>query len=148
MPRVLRTELADGFFHVNARAVAETPLYRDSEDCRIFLQLLTQVIRRFDWRCYALCLMTTHYHLVLESTCAALSLGLQRLNGLYAICFNRRYERKGHLFGGRFWTSLIESEEHLHQACEYVLQNPVRAGLCDRPADWPWSACRSGFGAG
>ena len=146
MARALRTDLPDGLFHVTARAVAGTPLYRDGEDCRTFLQLLAQVIPRFGWHCYALCLMTTHYHLVLESTRRALSLGVQRLNGLYAISFNRRYERKGHLFGGRFWSSVIETEQHLRQACDYVLENPVRGGLCDEPGDWRWSACRDAHG--
>jgi len=61
--------------------------------------------------------------------------------------FNARYERAGHVFGARFSSWLIESEEHLAAAIRYVLENPVRAGLCDRPEDWPWSGTRTALEA-
>jgi putative transposase len=75
--------------------------------------------------------MNTHYHLVIETTRIALSSGMKRLNGLYAQGFNDRHGRTGHLFGDRFWASLVESEEYLEAACLYVASNPVRAELCD-----------------
>jgi putative transposase len=64
------------------------------------------------------------------------------LNGVYAQRFNRHYDRKGHLFGDRFWSGVIESDEQLTKTCEYVLENPVRARLCQTPDDWLWSGCR------
>ena len=145
MARMLRSSLPDGYFHVYARAVADTALFRDDEDRRWFLALLARTSRRHGWDLHALCLMTTHYHAVLEAACAHLSAGMQWLNGVYAQTFNRRYDRRGHLFGARFGSRVVESEDYLAQACEYVLLNPVRAGMCDRAADWPWNATRSGF---
>jgi hypothetical protein len=65
------------------------------------------------------------------------------LNGVYAQSFNRRYGRRGHLFGDRFWSGLIEDDEELHDTCLYVLANPVRAGLCATAAQWPWSGSRT-----
>jgi putative transposase len=148
MPRPLRTDFPDGYFHVFARGVAETPVFVDDEDRRTFLALLASATNRHRWQFHTLCLMTTHYHFVLESARAALSAGMQWLNGVYAQRFNKRYDRHGHLFGGRFGSRVIEDEEYLRSACDYVLLNPVRAGLCERASDWPWSATRYGFPEG
>jgi putative transposase len=73
-----------------------------------------------------------------------LSRGLQRLNGLYAQQFNIRHGRTGHLFGGRFHAWLLDDEDYFEETCRYVVSNPVRAGLCRQPSDWPWSATRLG----
>jgi len=143
--RILRSSLPDGYFHVYARGVADTAIFRDDEDRRSFLALLVRTSRRHGWELHALCLMTTHYHAVLEAARAHLSAGMQWLNGVYAQTFNKRYDRRGHLFGARFGVRCIESEEYLARACDYVLLNPVHAGLCERAADWPWSATRSAF---
>jgi putative transposase len=146
MGRVLRTSLPDGYFHVSARGVARRgQIFRDDDDRSEFLQLLDESAARYDWTCHARCLMGTHYHLVLETTREALSTGLHRLNWLYAMRFNAKYLLFGHLFSGRFSARVIESEEYLHDACAYVLLNPVRAGLCDRVEQWPWSYYRHGL---
>jgi putative transposase len=144
VPRILRTTLPDGYFHVTARGVEQRAIYLDREDCRAFLALFGGTARRFGWDLYAFCLMPNHYHLVVEATRDALSHGSQWLNGVYAQAFNRRHARWGHLFGGRFASWVIEREEHLYAACRYVLENPVRAGLCQRADDWPWSGSRWG----
>ena len=144
MPRVLRTTLPDGYFHVTARGVEQRAIYLDPEDCLSFLGLFATTARRHFWVLYAFCLMGNHYHVVLEATCGALSDGVQQLNGTYAQLFNRRYGRWGHLFGARFGSRVIETEAYLYEACRYVLENPVRAGLCERAEDWPWSGSRWG----
>jgi putative transposase len=145
MPRPLRTNFPDGCFHVFARGVAETPVFVDDDDRRTFLALLASAANRHCWQFHTLCLMTAHYHFVLESARAPLSAGMQWLNAVYAQRFNKRYDRHGHLFGGRFGSRVIEDEDYLRSACDYVLLNPVRAGLCERASDWPWSATRYGF---
>ena len=66
---------------------------------------------------------------------------MRRLNGGYAQTFNERHDRRGHLFGGRYSVYVIDREEHLAASCLYVLENPVRAGLSEKPGDWPWSGC-------
>jgi putative transposase len=78
--RILRTQLPDGFFHVHTLGVADTAVYRDDEDRRSWLQIFRSAVRRYRWEIHALCLMTTHYHLVLESKCEQLSNGMQWLN--------------------------------------------------------------------
>ena len=124
---------------MTTRGVAREAIVRDDEDRRVFLHLFQSVVDDFTWRPLAFCLMTNHYHVVVDATQLLLSAGMHRLNGRYAEHFNAKYARSGHLFGDRFAAWLIESEEHLYAACAYVLENPVRAGLTERVADWSWS---------
>ena len=145
MARIPRYLFPDGFFHATARGVAKMPIYRDDDDRLVFLGLLAIAAERFDWTSYALCLMTNHYHLVVDATRENLSDGFQLRNGLYAQGFNGKYKRWGHVFGERFWCRPLDEEE-LESTCIYVMANPVRAGLCERISDWPWSACRYDLG--
>jgi REP element-mobilizing transposase RayT len=143
--RIPRYLFPDGLFHVTARGAGRIPIYRDDDDRLAFLGLLLLAIQRFDWTCHAFCLMTNHYHLVLDATRENLSDGFQLLNGDYAQGFNAKHGRWGHLFGERFWCRSLE-EDDLEYTCLYVMANPVRAGLCERISDWPWSACRFDLG--
>jgi putative transposase len=139
MGRVNRSTLPDGFYHVVSRGVNGVAIYRDDLDRSSFIARLHGAREANGWVCHAFCLLTTHYHLVVETTRRELSRGLQQLNGRHAVAFNRRHGRYGHLFAERYSVRLIESEEYLYDACEYVLLNPVKAGLCERREDWPWS---------
>ena len=147
MGRVRRTSLPEGYFHVISRGVYGTDVFRDSADRRRFLRLLEACEDRHGWTCHAFCLMTTHYHLVVETARVDLSRGVHRLNGRYAVAFNRRHGRFGHLFAERFTARVIESDAYLFDACSYVVLNPVHAGLCVRPEDWRWSYSRYGLAA-
>jgi putative transposase len=143
--RILRSSLPDGFFHVSARGVDRgSPVFTDDDDRCIFLGLVWRTAKHYRWRCHALCILSTHYHLVVEATRDELSSGMQRLNSSYALSFNRRHGRFGHLFAERFSARVIEDETYLYDACAYVVLNPVKAGLCDRIEDWPWSYSRYG----
>jgi REP element-mobilizing transposase RayT len=144
VPRPLRIQLAGAIYHVAARGVDHLAIYRDPYDRVLFERLLTTAIKRFDWRLHAYCQMTTHYHLVVETTEPNLARGMQWLNGVYGQSFNQRHGRSGHLFQGRYAAELIESEEHYAEACRYVLQNPVAAGMVKRAEDWLWSGVAPG----
>jgi putative transposase len=109
--------------------------------------LLGRVLERYGWLLYAYCLMGNHNHLVIETPRPNLSLVMRQLNGLYALRFNLRHRRVGHLFQGRFRSILVESESYLLAVCRYVVLNPVRAGLCNDPADWPWSSYNATVGS-
>lgn len=142
MPRPLRSLYPPGYYHVFARGVNRCEIFRSRADRIEFLRLLAAAVPRFRWSCWAFCLMSNHYHLVLEARQPRLSAGMQWLNGVYAARFNLAHGRVGHLFGGRFGAIAIESEDQLAVTCDYVLQNPVRAGICATAADWPWSRLR------
>ena len=144
MPRRARSELPRGIYHVTSRGIEHHPIFVDDTDRRTFLTLFGSAVARYDWTCHAYCLMTTHYHLIVETEQQDLSRGMGRLNGGYAQVFNERHDRRGHLFGGRHSVYVIDREDHLEASCLYVLENPVRAALCKSPRDWPWSGCPSG----
>ena len=140
MARIRRSSLPEqGFFHAYTRGVDRVAISRDDADRSAWVALLEHTIDRFEWNCHVYCLMPNHFHLVVEADLERLSRGMHRLNGLYAARFNRRHERTGHLFQARFGVRVIEDERYLGDACEYVLANPVRAGLCELADDWPWS---------
>jgi len=143
MSRLPRSVCPDGTYHVGTRGVDGTAIFRTDDDRRYFLRLFADVVERNDWVVHVFCLMTNHYHLVVEALRDELSDGFHRLNGVYAQAFNRRYRRTGHLFGDRFWSGLIEDDAEPPPTRASVLANPVRAGLCAEPADWPWSGSRS-----
>jgi REP element-mobilizing transposase RayT len=146
MPRRNRVQTADGLYHSGTRGIRGLPVFVDDADRILFLAILADVVKRFDWECRAYCLMTNHYHLALRTPEANIGAGMHRLNGLYAQAFNRRHRFKGHLFEERYWSGLIDTEQHAFSLMRYVVLNPVRAGMCALPHQWPWSSYRATAG--
>lgn len=146
MARPLRIESPGALYHVTARGNARAPIFLGDPDRHSFLGILGEVVTRFQWLCRAYCLMTNHYHLLLETPEANLSRGMRRLNGLYTQRFNRRHDRVGHLLQGRFKGILVERETHLLELARYVVLNPVRAGLVTAAEDYDWSSLRATLG--
>ncbi|HZQ66167.1 MAG TPA: transposase [Gaiellaceae bacterium] len=144
MGYVRRTSLPDGYFHVYARGVCGVPPFPTPQDRTALLGMLLKSARRFDVEVEAACVLTTHYHAVLRTACADLSRALQWLHSRYARAFNRRNGRFGHVFAERFQCRVVD-EDQVFDRCGYVLGNPVKAGLCDRIEDWPWSYSRHGL---
>lgn len=115
-------------------------LYLDDRDRRTYLAMLGATVRRTAWGCLAYCLMGNHVHLVIETPEPNLAVGMQRLHGGYAQRLNARYKRRGHVFEGRYRAVPVTSDEQLWTTLRYVALNPVTAGLCARPEDYPWSS--------
>jgi REP element-mobilizing transposase RayT len=146
MARPLRLEYENAIWHLTARGNEQRDIFRDDIDRERFLLLLSQTVIRFGWRLFAWVLMSNHYHLVLQTPQPNLSRGMHWLNGRYAQWFNRRHDRRGHLFQGRFDGRVVEKESYLLTVARYVVLNPVRAGLVAHPADWRWSSYRQTAG--
>jgi putative transposase len=140
VPRPPRLQVPGAAYHVSAKAVAGRALFQAASDFDYFLTVLSTVVARHDWVCGFYCLMTTHYHLVIRTPEADLAQGIQYLNGCYGQEFNHRYGLEGHVFFRRYHSVLIEREAHFLELGRYLPMNPVRAGLCARPEDWPWSS--------
>src|SRR5436190_4972379 len=90
--------------------------------------------------------MTNHFHLIVQTPEANLSRGMHWLNTKYVVWFNRRYQRSGHLFGGRFKAFLIDKEAYFTTVLRYVALNAVRAKMVERPEDYRWSSYRATAG--
>jgi REP-associated tyrosine transposase len=146
MPRKPRAHLGGGIFHVTSRGNRGVAVFLDDVTRLRFLRMLEHTTGRSNWRCLAYCLMTNHFHLVVAMEKPTLSAGMHWLNGCYAQWLNRRHGFKGHLFEDRFHSEAVESEAHLLELSRYVPLNPIRAGLCAHPADWPWSSYRATIG--
>ena len=146
MARPLRIEFSGAVYHVTSRGNARADIFEDDRDRVMFLKIVGQVVKRFNWFCHAYCLMGNHYHLLIETPEGNLSLGMRQLNGVYTQAFNRMHHRDGHVFKGRFKAILVEKESHLLELCRYVVLNPVRAGMVDRPEQYRWSSYLSTLG--
>ncbi len=146
MARPLRPLVAGGLYHVTTSATGREHLFRNDRERGFFLRLAEDVVTRFHWRCRAYCVLGTHYHLMVETPEANLDRGMQRLNGMYAQWFNRQDERTGHLVADRYYSGLIEGESHAMGVVRYIARNPIRAGLCRSPEDWPWSSYAATIG--
>ncbi|MBC7254473.1 MAG: transposase [Actinobacteria bacterium] len=146
MSRPLRLQLENALYHVTSRGNEKATIFFDDQDRYVFLKKVSEVAERYRWTVYAYCLMGNHYHLLLRTEQANLSRGMRQLNGIYAQYFNRRHQRVGHVFQGRFKAILIKDEERLLTVARYVVLNPVRAGVVERPEDWKWSSYRATVG--
>jgi REP element-mobilizing transposase RayT len=133
-------------YHVFTRGNRKGAIVFDDLDRRRFLGIVADVVTRRRWNCIGYCLMTNHYHLLVETPDDDLSAGMHALNGHYAKAFNRRHGVSGHLFEKRFSAVPAESNWHLLELCRYVVLNPVDAGLCAHPREWPWSSYRACVG--
>ena len=146
MARPLRIEFPGALYHLTSRGNARQPIFLDDEDRRAFLERLGEVVDSHHWDCHCYCLMTNHFHLLVETPEPNLSRGMRRLNGQYSQRFNRRHDRVGHILQGRFTGILVEREAHLLELARYVVLNPVRAGMVASAEDYPWSSLRATLG--
>ena len=146
MARPLRIEFAEALYHVTSRGNERRAIFRSDRDRRTFLTLLGEAVKRFRWSVTAYVLMTNHFHLVIQTPDPNLSRGMQWLNGTYAAWFNHRHNRAGHLFQGRFHAFLVEKEAYFAELLRYVVLNPVRAKMVERPEVYRWSSYRATAG--
>jgi REP-associated tyrosine transposase len=140
VPRPPR-DTAAGLFHVYTHCVWGVPaLYRDDVDRLEFLRLLARVATGDRCTCAAFCLMRSHYHLILSVGEDVLPAAMHALNHPYARVFNKRHALRGHVQFDRYGARRISDRDDLLGTYEYVVNNPVEAGLCDSAEEWPWSS--------
>lgn len=140
MARPLRIVYPGAVYHITNRGNDKKDIFKDDQDRETFLKILALVNKRYHWLCHAYCLMDNHYHLMIETPDGNLSLGMRQLNGVYTQARNKRRNKTGHLFQGRYKAILIQKDSHLLEVCRYVVLNPVRAKMVEKPEDWKWSS--------
>jgi len=140
MARPIRIEYAGAFYHVTSRGDRREDIYVDDDDRIIWLEVFAKVCSRFNWRCHAWCLMDNHYHIVVETIEGNLSQGMRQLNGVFTQKSNRRHNRVGHVFQGRYKAILVQKDAYLLELTRYVVLNPIRAGMVSDMRDWKWSS--------
>jgi REP element-mobilizing transposase RayT len=140
MARSPRPIFPGAVYHLVTRGNNRRTIFADDYDRACFLGLLNLVVGSDGFVCHAYCLMSNHYHLLVDTPAANVALGMQRLNSRYSHYFNRRHGRINHLFGQRYHSELVESDAQLLETARYIVLNPLRARLCTSPAAWPWSS--------
>lgn len=140
MTRPLRVEYPGAYYHVINRGNAGENLFETEGDKEQFLEYLQKAGERFSLIIHTYCLMTNHYHLLVETPHANLGRALQWLNVSYAVYYNNNHHRSGHLFQGRFKAILIDADEYLKELSRYIHLNPVQAKIVAKPEDYAWSS--------
>ena len=140
MARPIRIEYPGAFYHVFNRGLEKREIFLSSQDDRQFLSLSLDVHRKYKIVFHAYCLMPNHYHLMLETPLGNLSRAMRHLDGIYTQFFNRKYERVGPLFQGRYRAILVEKESYALELSRYLHLNPVKARLCQKAEDYPFSS--------
>ncbi|MDQ6950078.1 MAG: transposase [Mariprofundales bacterium] len=146
MARPLRIEYDGAVYHVTSRGNARGDIYLSDDDRQMFVDVLAHVVDRFGWICHAYCLMTNHFHLMIETPQANLSRGMSQLNGVYTQRFNRSHERVGHLFQGRFKSIIVDKDAYLLELSRYIVRNPVAANMVEDVGGWLWSSYQATAG--
>lgn len=140
MARPLRVEYPGAFYHVINRGNAGEDIFKSLRDREKFLEYLETATSRFFIRIHTYCLMTNHYHVLVETPEANLSRVMKWINVSYAVYFNTKRKRHGHLFQGRFKSVLVDADEYLKQLSRYIHLNPVRAKMVESVSDYQWSS--------
>ena len=142
MARPTRLDYPESFYHVLSRGNERRDIFYEKRDYIRFLELMGKMVKRFKVDIHAYVLMKNHYHLLIRTKDANLSQAVQWLGVSYAVWFNRKHLRSGHLFQGRFKSFLIEDERYFTALCLYIHGNPVRAQIVKRVKDYRWSSYR------
>ena len=142
----VRIEYPGAFYHVYDRGVEKRDIFLDEQDKNYFLKICEELYKSEGLIAHSYCLMSNHFHFFLETPFGNLSKILHRLKTKYAIYFNLKYERCGHLFQNRFQAKLVETEIYANVLAKYIHLNPIEAGLVEDPADWQWSSYPSYLG--
>lgn len=141
MPRQPRLDIPDLVHHVIVRGIKRDKIFRDDDDRRDFLRRLHNLLTETETTCYAWALIPNHFHLLLRPCESPLSSFMRRLLTGYAVTFNKRHHRSGHLFQNRYKSIVCEEDVYLLELIRYVHLNPLRAGLVQDMAEldaYPW----------
>lgn len=140
MARPLRIEYPGAFYHVTSRGNEQKDIFKSRKDREKFLEYLVSATERYGAVIHAYCLMSNHYHLLLETPAGNLSEIMRHINGAYTTYFNVKRKRAGHLFQGRYKAILVEADEYLAELSRYIHLNPVTAGIAERAEQYQWSS--------
>jgi len=138
MARRPRLELI-GFHHVVNRGVAKKKIYLCNEDKDKFLEILCKACKIYKVNVHDYCLMDNHYHIFIETTSENLSLLMRQINANYAIYFNKKYKRVGHLWQGRYKSWYVVNEAYFYSIFRYIEHNPIKARMTKKVGEYPYT---------
>ncbi|MCK4277674.1 MAG: transposase [Desulfurellaceae bacterium] len=134
MPRRPRIDII-GYYHIINRGVARSNIFLNDIDKDKFLKILNETCKIYHFNIHSFCLMDNHYHFLLETTDENLSLLMRQINSRYAIYFNKKYNRVGPLWQGRFKSWYVYNESYLFTLVKYIEQNATRANISTKAGE-------------
>ncbi len=140
MSRPLRIQYPGAWYHVMNRGRRKEDVFLDAEDFQCFVDLLKESVSMWNINITAFCLMSNHYHLLIQTPEGNLARAMRHINGVYTQRFNRKHGNDGQVFRGRYKSILIDGDNYLLALSRYIHRNPIRAGLVQRVGDYPWSS--------
>ncbi|MDO9536683.1 MAG: transposase [Bacillota bacterium] len=146
MPRIARRKSESGIYHIIIRGTNRQEVFHDDEDCIRYLDTIARYKTEVGFRVYGWCLMGNHIHLLLKDGEEEIANIMKRIGVSFVSYYNCKYNTTGHLFQDRFKSEAIEQDKYLLTVVRYIHQNPVKAGIVKRPADWKWSSCSEYYG--
>ena len=135
-------------YHVMERGIRRQEIYREDVDYQAFMAIMKSALERNGCVLHAYCMMTNHFHILLETSETEPVIFMKQLARCYAIYFNRKYTYTGHLFEGRYKACLVKDDAYFLQTSRYIHLNPVKAKMVEHPEDYPWSSYRTMLGMG
>ena len=140
MPRFPRNYLNTSFFHVMTQGINKKYIFDEKEDTKKYIKFMHELLKEYDIKIIAYCIMNNHAHILIETNNKnELSNYMLRLNCKYAKYYNKKYDRVGYVFRERFKSEGIFDEKHLYNCIKYIYNNPVKAGICNNPEEYPFS---------
>jgi REP element-mobilizing transposase RayT len=143
MARQLRVEFEGAFYHITSRGNLGEKIFFKEGDKKKFLEMLKRTKDRYGYLLHAYALMDNHYHLLIETPKANISQIMQNINTSHTVYINKKYQRSGHLFQGRFKGIIVDKDAYLVTLSRYIHLNPVRANIVERPEKSRWTSYRS-----
>ena len=146
MSRPYRLQSEGCFYHITSRGDDRKKIFLSERDYHKFIEYISYAKAKYKFHLYAYCLMTNHYHLLLETTQANISKIMHYLNGSYTTYYNIKRKRSGHVFQGRFKSIVVDKDNYFQELSRYIHLNPVKAKITQQPAAYRWSSYRGYLG--
>ena len=140
MSRFPRSYIKTSYFHVITQGINKSYIFDESEDIKYYIKIMYKLMEEQKIEIIAYCIMNNHAHILVKTEdIKELSKYMQRLNAKYAKYYNTRYNRVGYVFRDRYKSEGIYSDDHLYNCIRYIYNNPVKAGICSKESEYPYS---------
>ena len=140
MPRLPRNYIKTSFFHVITQGINKSYIFEKAEDIKYYIKIMYHLTKEQKIKIVGYCIMNNHAHMLIKAEeIKELSKYMQRLNTKYGKYYNKKYSRVGYVFRDRYRAEGIYTEEYLYNCLKYIYNNPVKAGICKKAEDYPYS---------
>lgn len=148
MARAAREKSESNLYHIMLRGINRQQIFMEDEDYRKFLGVVNECREISGFRLHAYCLMGNHIHMLLQTAGEPPEQVMKRIGTRYVVWYNNKYSRTGHLFQDRYRSEPVQNDAYFLTALRYILNNPVKAGICKNPEEYLYSSAPDYFSGG